>query len=90
MCFKIVMKEYYKSGPEETHDEEYSSDELVCLAEHLQKISAYFKVTEKKVENNLDIVDTVYEKLREVFPEKDLMFLLTKSNEYFESWQNGR
>ena len=40
------------------------------------------KLLRKKVENNLDIVDTVYEKLREVFPEKDLMFLLTKYNEY--------
>ena len=32
-----------------------------------------------------------YEKLREMFPEKDPMFLLAKSKwAYFESWQDGR
>ena len=76
--------EYYRSGPEETHDEEYSSDELVCLAEHLQKKLNELTVTEtyNKAENDLDPVNTVYEKLREMFPEKDPMFLLAKSNEH--------
>ena len=42
--------EFYRSGPEETHDEEYSSDGLVCLAEHfnLQKKLIDLTVTETK------------------------------------------
>jgi hypothetical protein len=76
--------EYYRSWPEVTHDEEYSRDELVCLAEHLQKKLIDLKVTETsyKAEDNLGPVNTVYEKLREMFPEKDPMFLLAKSNEH--------
>ena len=80
IAMKILKShiEYYRSGPEETHDEEYSSDELVCLAEHLQKRLNDLKVAETndKVGNNLDPVNAVYEKLREMFPEKDPMILL--------------
>ena len=38
--------------------------------------------TNDKAEDDLDPVNTVYEKLREMFPEKDPMFLLAKSNEH--------
>ena len=34
------------------------------------------------MKNNLDPVNTVYEKLREMIPEKDPLFLLVKSNEH--------
>ena len=58
--------EYYRSGPEKTHDQEYSIDELGGLAEHLQNKLDNLRVSEinEKVENNLDPVNTVYEKLR--------------------------
>ena len=38
--------------------------------------------TKNKAEDSLDPVNTVYEKLREIFPEKDPMFLLAKANEH--------
>ena len=50
----------------------------------MQKKLIDLKITETnyKAEDKLGPVNNVYEKLREMFPEKDPMFLLAKSNEH--------
>ena len=69
--------EFYQANPAETHDENYSSDELVCLADHLQK-----KMNKLRPETNIDPVNTVFEKLKEMFPESDPMILLAESKRH--------
>ena len=75
--------EFYQANPAETHDENYSSDELVCLADHLLK-----KMNKLKPEMNVDPVNNVYEKLKEMFPETDTMILLAKSKKHVSN-DNG-
>ena len=69
--------EFYQANPAETHDDNYSSDELVCLADHLQK-----KMNKLKPETNIDPVNNVFVKLTEMFPESDPMILLAESKRH--------
>ena len=71
--------EFYRTGPTETHDEDYSSDELVCLAEHLEK-----KIRSIKPEENLQTnhIRKVFKTLTEIFPHKDPASLWTQSEQH--------
>ena len=73
--------DYYIKGPEETHDKDHSSDELVCMAQFLQKKIITFKhgLSKDNLEDSHDPVNIVYEKLRELFPDSPPNVLFVKS-----------
>ena len=75
-CLDIVKSHvvFYKTDPEETHDETYTSDELVCLAEHLN-----IKLKKLIPKEAPDPVNKVFAKLKELFPYTDTTILLSKS-----------
>jgi len=60
-----------------THDEKYTSDELVCLAEHLQ-----IKLKKLLPKEAPDSVNRIFEKLKELFPTTDRTTLLNKSRNH--------
>ena len=81
-CLNIVNShvEFYKTDPEVTHDEKYSSDEILCLAEHLK--NKLKKLSPKEASHP---VNRVFEKLKEIFPYTDTAILLSKSKNYVQN-----
>eukprot|EP00092_Neocalanus_flemingeri_P058148 GFUD01069246.1.p1 GENE.GFUD01069246.1~~GFUD01069246.1.p1 ORF type:complete len:434 (+),score=85.63 GFUD01069246.1:341-1642(+) len=62
--------EFYRDGPDETHDNDYSSDELACMAEHIQKKISKLKTDLSEEMLIRDPVSTVFIKLRKLSPQK--------------------
>ena len=85
MCLNILKShiEFYKTKIDEnqegTHDVTYTSEELVCMAEHLQKKISNLKAA--------DPVKKVFTKLKEMFPESDSLLLLSKSKSFVEKYK---
>ena len=78
-CLNIVRShvEFYKTDPGVTHDEKYTSDELVCLAGHLQ-----IKLKKLLPKEAPEPVNRIFEKLKELFPTTDRTILLNKSRNH--------
>ena len=87
MCLNILKShiEFYKTklviNLDGTHDVAYTSDELVCMAEHLRK-----KISKLKLEKAADPVKRAFTKLKEMFPERGSLFLLNKSKSHVEKY----